>query len=66
VAAAKAGLSWGEVYETDTGTAEIEGEIADEVGPQGPFLVVINGLIAATRRKLNAPVISNDRGLTHE
>jgi hypothetical protein len=44
----------------------IEGGTADEVGPQEPFLVGINGPIVAVGRGLNAPVVSNNRGLTHE
>jgi len=65
VAEAKADLSWVEVYETGKETAEVAGEIADEVGPQGPFLTGMDGLIAAVGRELNAPVVSNDRDLTH-
>jgi predicted nucleic acid-binding protein len=66
VAEAKAELSWGEVYETGEGTAELAGEIADEIGPQGPFLAGMDGLIAAVGRELDAPVVSNDGDLTHE
>lgn len=66
VAEAKAELSWGEVYETGEGTAELAGEIADEIGPQGPFLTGMDGLIAAAGRELDAPVVSDDGDLTHE
>ena len=66
VAEAKAELSWGEVYETGESTAELAGEIADEVGPQGPFLAGMDGLIAAVGRELDAPVVSADGDLTHE
>ena len=66
VAEAKAELSWGEVYETGKATAEVAGEIADEVGPQGPFLAGMDGLIAAVGRELDAPVVSDDGDLTHE
>lgn len=66
VAAVKADLSWGEVYETDEETAEIAGEIASEVRPQGPFLAGMDGLIAAVGRELDAPVVSGDSDLTHE
>lgn len=65
VAEAKADLSWGEVYETGEETAAVAGEIADEVGPQGPFLAGMDGLIAAVGRELDAPVVSNDGDLTH-
>ncbi|WP_251341742.1 PIN domain-containing protein [Haloplanus halophilus] len=65
VAEAKADLSWGEVYETGTETSEVAGVIADEIGPQGPFLAGADGLIAAVGRELNAPVVSSDRDLTH-
>lgn len=62
---AKAALSWGEVYETDERTAEIAGEIADEIGAQGPLLAGMDGLIAAVGRELDAPVVSDDGDLTH-
>lgn len=65
VAEAKADLSWGEVYETGEGTAELAGEIANEVGPEGPFLAGMDGLIAAVGRELDAPVVSDDSDLTH-
>jgi len=65
VSKAKAELSWGEVYETGEQTAELAGEIADEVGPEGPFLAGMDGLIAAVSRELDAPVVSDDDDLTH-
>ena len=66
VAEVKAELSWGEVYETGERTAELAGQIADKIGPQGPFLAGMDGLIAAVGRELDAPVVSNDGDLTHE
>jgi predicted nucleic acid-binding protein len=66
VAEVKAELSWGEVYETGDRTAELAGEIADEIGPQGPFLAGMDGLVAAVGRQLDAPAVSNDGDLTHE
>jgi len=66
IAAAKADLSWGEVYEPDEETAALAGQIADEIGPKGPFLAGMDGLIAATGRELGAPVVTNDADLTHE
>lgn len=66
VAEARAELTWGEVYEVDEKTAVMAGEIADEIGPEGPFLAGMDGLIAAVGRELNAPVVSSDRDLTHE
>jgi len=66
VAEAKADLSWGEVYETGEDTAALAGEIADELGPQGPFLAGMDGLIAAVGRELDARVVSDDGDLTHE
>ena len=65
VAAAKADLSWGEVYEPTAETATLAGEIASEIGPDGPFLAGMDGLIAATGRELGAPIVSNDSDLTH-
>lgn len=66
VAEATAELAWGTVYETDGQTATIAGEIADEVGPQGPFLTGMDALIAAVGRDLGAPIVSADSDLTHE
>ena len=66
VAEAKVELSWGAVHETGESTAALAGEIADEIGPQGPFLAGMDGLIAAVGRELDAPVVSNGGDLTHE
>jgi len=66
VAETKADLAWGTVYETDEQTATIAGEIADEIGPQGPFLTGTDALIAAVGRELGVPVVSADSDLTHE
>ena len=38
VAEARADLAWSKVYETDEQMAVVAGEIADDVGPQGPSL----------------------------
>jgi PIN domain. len=66
VAGARGDLSWGEKYEVDERTAVTAGEIADEVGPGGPYLDGLDALIAAVGRELDAPVVSADRDLTHE
>lgn len=66
VAGARADLSWGEKYEIDERTAVTAGEIADEVGPSGPYLDGLDALIAAIGRELDAPVVSADGDLTHE
>ncbi len=66
VAGARGALSWGEKYEVDERTAVTAGEIADEVGPGGPYLDGLDALIAAVGRELDAPVVSADRDLTHE
>lgn len=65
VAEAKADLAWADVYETDRETAAIAGDVAAEIGPEGPFLAGMDGLIAAVGRELGAPVVSSDRDLTH-
>ncbi|WP_255169512.1 PIN domain-containing protein [Natrononativus amylolyticus] len=65
VAAVVADLSWGDVYDVDEETAILAGEIADEIGPEGPFLAGADGLIAAVGRELNAPLVSADSDLTH-
>jgi predicted nucleic acid-binding protein len=59
-------LSWGEVYEVDEGLSVEAGRIADEIGPQGPYLDGVDGLVAAVGRELDAPVVSADSDLTHE
>jgi predicted nucleic acid-binding protein len=66
VAEAKADLSWGEVYKIDEETATLAGEIANEIGPQGPFLDGMDALIAAVGREFGAPIVSADDDLTHE
>jgi predicted nucleic acid-binding protein len=66
ISEAKADLAWGEVYETDKETAELAGQIADEIGPQGPFIAGMDGIIAAVGREVGAPVVTADRDLTHE
>jgi predicted nucleic acid-binding protein len=66
VAAAAADLSWGDVYKTDEDTASLAGQIATEIGPEGPFLAGMDGLIAAVGRELDAPVVSSDDDFTHE
>ena len=66
VEAAQVDLSWGDVYEIDKETTTVAGEIADEIGPQGPFLDGVDALVAAVGRTLDAPVVSADGDLTHE
>ena len=66
VKAAQVDLSWGDVYEIDKETTTLAGEIADEIGPQGPFLDGVDALVAAVGRSLDAPVVSADGDLTHE
>lgn len=63
---ARAALAWGEKHPIDEHTAALAGEIADEVGPEGPFLDGHDALIAAVGRELDAPVVSADSDLTHD
>jgi predicted nucleic acid-binding protein len=65
VTGARAALSWGEKYAVDEKTAVTAGEIADEVGPGGPYLDGLDALIAAVGRELDAPIVSADGDLTH-
>lgn len=58
-------LSWGEVYEIDETLSIEAARIADEIGPQGPYLDGVDGLVAAVGRRLEAPVVSTDGDLTH-
>lgn len=66
VAGAREDLSWGEPYAVDDRTAVTAGEIADEIGPRGPYLDGLDALIAAVGRELDAPVVSGDGDLTHQ
>jgi len=59
-------LSWGEVYAVDEELSLTAARIANEIGPQGPYLNGVDGLVAAVGRKLDAPVVSADGDLTHE
>ena len=65
VEGAREDLSWGEVHAVDKRTAVTAAEIADEMGPQGPFLSGMDAVIAAVGRELDAPVVSDERHLTH-
>jgi predicted nucleic acid-binding protein len=66
VTGARAALSWGETYAVDERTAVTAGTVADEVGPDGPYLDGLDALVAAVGRELDAPVVSADGDLTHE
>jgi predicted nucleic acid-binding protein len=66
VAGARDDLAWTEPYAADERTAVTAGEIAAEIGPEGPYLDGPDALVAATGRELNAPVVSDDGDLTHE
>lgn len=58
-------LSWGKVYDIDEDLSVEAARIADEIGPQGPYLDGLDALIAAVGRELDAPVVSADGDLTH-
>jgi len=58
-------LDWGEVYDVDAELSVSAARIADEIGPQGPYLDGVDGLVAAVGRELDAPVVSKDGDLTH-
>ena len=62
----QAALSWGELWPVDERTATTAAEIAAEIGPEGPYLSGMDGLIAAVGRELQAPVVTADRHLAHE
>ena len=62
---AREALSWAEVYPVYGRTAVTAAEIADEVGPQGPYLTGMDGVITAVGRELDSAVVSADRDLTH-
>lgn len=59
-------LSWGEVYDVGEELSILAARIADEIGPEGPYLDGVDALVAAVGRYLDAPVVSADGDLTHE
>lgn len=59
-------LRWAEVYDVDEDLSTEAARIANELGPQGPYLDGVDALVAATGRELGAPVVSADGDLTHE
>lgn len=65
LAAMQSALGWAEVYEVTERHAVLGAEIADEVGPSGPYLGGCDALIAAVARELDAPVVSGVGDLTH-
>ncbi|OVE82815.1 PIN domain-containing protein [Natronolimnobius baerhuensis] len=66
VEGARADLAWTEKHAVDEHTAVLAGEIADEIGPEGPFLDGVDAIVAAVGRELDAPVVSTDGDLTHD
>jgi predicted nucleic acid-binding protein len=66
VAGARTALAWTDVHPIDEETAVSAGEIAAEIGPDGPFLDGVDALVAAVGRTLEAPVVSADGDLTHD
>ena len=65
VASARADLAWVQKQPVDDRTATTAGEIADQIGADGPHLDGLDALIAAVGRELDAPVVSADSDLTH-
>ena len=63
---ARSELAWTQVVEIDEATAVTAAEVADEIGPEGPYLTAVDALVAALGRNLNAIVVAGDRDLTHE
>lgn len=59
-------LSWGEIYTIDDELSISAARIADDIGPQGPYLDGVDSLVAAVGHKLGAPVVSADGDLTHD
>lgn len=61
----KSDLAWTEVYVPDEETATLAGEIAAEIGPEGPYIEEMDALIAAAGREIGGAVVSSDSDLTH-
>lgn len=66
VTGARNALKWGVKHAIDDHTATLAAQIAEEVGPQGPYLDGVDALVAAVGRELDAPVVSADSDLTHD
>lgn len=58
-------LSWGEIYAIDETISVKAARIADEIGPEGPYLDGVDAIVAAVGRELDAPVVSRNGDLTH-
>lgn len=58
-------LARGEIYDVTERHAVLGGEIAAEIGTEGPYLGGCDALIAAVGRELDVPVVSDDQDLTH-
>jgi predicted nucleic acid-binding protein len=65
VSRAEAGVSWVEVIETDRDTALAAASIAEDIGPQGPYLDGVDAIVAAVGKQFNSTVVSADQDLTH-
>ncbi|MFC6976968.1 PIN domain-containing protein [Halomicroarcula sp. GCM10025709] len=59
-------LPWGEVYDITEPLSVEAARIADEIGPERPYLGGVDALVAAVGRELDAPVVSADGDLTHD
>lgn len=62
---ARNNLAWGHVYDVDADLSATAAEIADQIGPEGPYLDGMDALVAAVGRELGAPIVSADQDLTH-
>lgn len=57
--------SRGEVYPIDAALSFRAARLAEEIGPEGPYIDSIDALVRAVGRELDVPVISTDGDLTH-
>ncbi|WP_246084381.1 PIN domain-containing protein [Salinadaptatus halalkaliphilus] len=58
-------LAWVDVVDVDRRHSIEAARIADEIGPERPFLDGIDAIVAAVSRDLDGTVVSIDSGLTH-
>lgn len=58
-------LDFLDVVDVDETTALLAGQIAQEIGDEGPFLDGSDAIAAAIGRQHDAPVVSGDSDLTH-
>ena len=58
-------FAWGKVVAVDETTAIVALDIANKIGPEGPYIDGCDALIAAVGFELDVPVVSSDWDVLH-